>query len=158
MRIKKIIKVFRKVCCPFSCISRWPKTKCEIQNSLFTFFKEIQPVCFFFSQIVTLKKRKKKQTCKFYNLFDGLKYLLFEIVLIWLKASDKVKLFRLPWKFTKRNQCHGKNCLEIFVSLMSLVIDGRKSWKKLKSVLLYYLVLTTAQYEIFGFMMHCEKM
>ena len=32
---------------------------------------------------------------------------------------------------------------------MSLVIDGRKSWKKLKSVLLYYLVLTTAQYEIF---------
>ena len=112
-------------------------------------FFEIQPVCFFFSQIVTLKKEKKKQTCKVYNLFDGLKYLLFEMVFIWLKASDKVKLFRLPWKFTKRNQCHGKNCLQIFVSLMSLVIDGRKSWKKLKSVLLYYLVLTTAQYEIF---------
>ena len=71
------------------------------------------------------------------------------MVFIWLKASDKVKLFRLPWKFTKRNQCHGKNCLQIFVSLMSLVIDGRKSWKKLKSVLLYYLVLTTAQYEFF---------
>ena len=79
-------------------------------------------------------------------------------VFIWLKVSDKVKLSRLPWKVTKRNQCHGKNCLQIFVSLMSLVIDGRKSWKKLKSVLLYYLVLTTAQYEIFGFMMHCEEM
>ena len=78
-----------------------------------------------------------------------MKYLLFEMVFIWLKASDKVKLFRLPWKFTKRNQCHGKNCPQIFVSLMSLVIDGRKSWKKLKSVLLYYLVLTTAQYEFF---------
>ena len=33
---------------------------------------------------------------------------------IWLKASDNVKLFRLPWKFTKRNQCHGKNCLQDF--------------------------------------------
>ena len=55
---------------------------------------------------------------------------------IWLKASDNVKLFRLPWKCTKRNQCHGKNCLQIFVSLMSLVIDGRKSWKKLKCIII----------------------
>ena len=51
-----------------------------------------------------------------------------------------------------------KTVYKTFVSLMSLVIDGRKSWKKLKSVLLYYLVLTTAQYEIFEFMMQCEKM